>query len=97
MVLEIHFWSVNYTLVAMICKNKQRIMQKQYTLGFKVNKTFESHSTQQNIIFQHRYQSYCHYLLKMGHMDEDQAVFEQLTLSGFKKWSSTALKAHSQV
>ena len=30
-------------------------------------------------------------------MDEEQAVFEQLTLSDFKKWSSTALKAHSQV
>ena len=25
-------------------------------------------------------------------MDEEQAVFEQLTLSDFKKWSSTALK-----
>ena len=30
-------------------------------------------------------------------MDEEQAVFEQLTLSEFKNWSSTALKAHSQV
>ena len=30
-------------------------------------------------------------------MDEDKAVFEQLTLSDFKKWSSTALKAHSQI
>ena len=30
-------------------------------------------------------------------MDEEQAVFEQLTLSDFKKWSSTALKTHSQV
>ena len=29
-------------------------------------------------------------------MDEEQAVFEQLTLSEFKK-SSTALKAHSQI
>ena len=26
-------------------------------------------------------------------MDEEQAVFEQLTLSDFKKWSSAALKA----
>ena len=25
-------------------------------------------------------------------MDEEQAVFEQLTLSDVKKWSSTALK-----
>ena len=25
-------------------------------------------------------------------MDKEQAVFEQLTLSNFKKWSSTALK-----
>ena len=30
-------------------------------------------------------------------MDEEQAVFEQLTLSDFKKWSATALKAHYQV
>ena len=30
-------------------------------------------------------------------MDEEQAVFERLTLNDFKKWSSTALKAHSQV
>ena len=28
---------------------------------------------------------------------EEQAVFEQLTLSYFKKWSSTVLKAHCQV
>ena len=27
----------------------------------------------------------------MGHMDEEEAVFEQLTLSDFKKLSSTAL------
>ena len=25
-------------------------------------------------------------------MDEEQVVFEQLTLSDFKKWSSTSLK-----
>ena len=30
-------------------------------------------------------------------MDEEQAVFEQLTLSNFKKWSSTEWKAHSEV
>ena len=29
-------------------------------------------------------------------MDEEQPVFEQLTLSKFKKRSSTALKAQSQ-
>ena len=27
----------------------------------------------------------------MGRMDEEQAVFEQLTLSDFKKWISTTL------
>ena len=27
----------------------------------------------------------------MGRMDEEQAVFEQLTLSDFKMWSSTAV------
>ena len=30
-------------------------------------------------------------------MAEEQAVFEQLTLSDFKKWRSMALKVHSQV
>ena len=29
----------------------------------------------------------------MGRMDEEQAVFEQLSLSNHKKWNSTALKA----
>ena len=48
--------------------------------------------TQQNIIFQHYYLSYCDYLLKMGRMDKERAVFEQLALSEFKKLSSTALK-----
>ena len=28
----------------------------------------------------------------MGRMDEEQAVFEHLTSSDFKMWSSTALK-----
>ena len=31
----------------------------------------------------------------MDRMDEEKAVFEQLYLSDFKKWSSTALKAQS--
>ena len=31
-------------------------------------------------------------LFKMDRIDKQQAVFEQLTLSDFKKWSSTALK-----
>ena len=59
-------------------------------------KRFESHSTQQNIILQHCYRSYCDYLLKIGRMDEEQAVFEQLNLSDFQKWSSTVLNAHSK-
>ena len=29
-------------------------------------------------------------------MDEEQALLEQLTISNFKKWSSTLLKAYSQ-
>ena len=33
----------------------------------------------------------------MRRMDEEQAVFEQLTLSDFKKSSSTVLKSHSHV
>ena len=28
----------------------------------------------------------------MGHMDKEQDVFEQSTLSDFEKWSSTTLK-----
>ena len=63
----------------------------------KSAKRFESHFTDQNFIFQHYCQSYCNYLLKMSRMDEEQAAFEKLTLSEFKKWSSTALKTHSQV
>ena len=31
-------------------------------------------------------------LFKMDRIDKQQSVFEQLTLSDFKKWSSTALK-----
>ena len=37
-------------------------------------------------------QSYCDYLLKMGRIDEAQAVIEQLIVSDFKKSGSTALK-----
>ena len=29
-------------------------------------------------------------------MDEEQAVFEELTLSDFKKWNSTALNKYLQ-
>ena len=67
--------------------------------GFEVNKTFRIlvlllilRSTQQNIIFQHYYQPYCDYLLGMSRIDKEQAVFEQLTLSDFRKRSSTVLK-----
>ena len=63
------------------------------TQVLKSTKRFESHSTQQNIIFQHYYKSYCDYLLKMGRMDEEQAVSEQLTLRDFKKWSFHLLKS----
>ena len=49
-------------------------------------------STQQNLIFQHYYQSYRNYLLSLGRMDGEQAAFELLILSDFKKCSSTALK-----
>ena len=40
-------------------------------------KRFESHSTQQNIIFQHYYKSCCNYSLKTGRMDEEQAIFDE--------------------
>ena len=43
------------------------------------------------MLFQQYYQSFCYYLLKMGLMDEEQAVFEQLTLSNFEK-SSRSIK-----
>ena len=58
-------------------------------------KHFESHSAKQNIIFQQYYQSYCDYLLKMDRMNEEQAAFEQVTLSDFKKWTFTASKVYS--
>ena len=93
-------WSVNYRLVARIRKNNTNdIRQKQHILGFEVNKTFwitfhtakHCFSTTLPII------SYRDYLIKMGPMDEEQAVLEQLTLSDSKKSSSTTLKSHSQV
>ena len=79
MVLEIQFRSVNYTLVTRICKNFNQskavlavvFKAKAVYIVLKSMKRFESHSTQQHIIFQHYYQSYCDYLLKMGRMDED--------------------------
>ena len=65
--------------------------------GFKLNKTLR-------ITF-HTVKHYFSTLLpvirrlfiKMGCMDKEQAVFKHLTLSDFKKWSTTALNAHSQV
>ena len=82
MVLEIQFWSINYTLVAKRCKNKAKDKAKAVYIRFlKSIQRFESTSTQENFVFLHYYQSYCDYLLKMGRMDGEQAVFEQLTLS----------------
>ena len=43
------------------------------------NIIFQKIQTQQNIIFQKNYPSYCDYLLKMGRMHEEEAVFEQIT------------------
>ena len=40
MALEIQFWSVNYTLVAKICKSKAKDKTIAVYIGFKVNKTF---------------------------------------------------------
>ena len=40
MVLEIQFWSVNFTHVARVRKSNANDKAKQYMLGFKVNKTF---------------------------------------------------------
>ena len=74
MALEIQVWSINYTLVARICKiNANNKSSIHWVL--KSIKRFESHSTQQNIIFQQYYRSYCDYLLKMSPMDEEQAVY----------------------
>ena len=98
MVLEIQSWSVNYNFVARICKNNPKwLRQKQYTAGFKVNKRFWITFHTAKNYFQQYYQSYCNYLSKIGHMDKERAVFEQITLRDFKKWSFTALNAHSQV
>ena len=43
------------------------------------NIIFQKIQTQQNIIFQKSYPSYWDYLLKMGRMHEEEAVFEQIT------------------
>ena len=40
MILEIQFWSVNYTLFARICKNNANNKAKALHIRFKVNKTF---------------------------------------------------------
>ena len=39
-------------------------------------------------MFQQYYLLHCNYLLKMGRIDNEQTVFEQLTLSANKKWRS---------
>ena len=66
MVLEIQFWSVNYTLVARTCKNKAKEKAKPSYIRFQSQLNVLNHiSTEQNITFQHYYQSYCDYLLKM--------------------------------
>ena len=86
------FWAKQVVLVV--------AFKAQKIAGFKVNKIFcialkplvvILHSTQQDIIFQQYYQSYCDYSLKMGYMDKKQAVYELFTWSVLKKWSSTAL------
>ena len=77
-------------LVFLICcwciKKLQKKKEKKKNLSFTRNFTFSMKSS----AFQSYYQSYCNYLLKMGRIDK--AVFEQLTLSNFKKPSSAALK-----
>ena len=78
-------------------KITQMIRQKQYILCFKVNETFWILFHTAKHYLPTILQSYCNYLLKIGRMGEEQVVYEQLTLSDFKKWSSAALKAHSQV
>ena len=70
------------------------IKQKKYIFGFKVNKMFW-------VTF-HTAKHYfwtilpVDYLVKMGRMDKEQTLFEQITLSDFKKWSTTALQTLSQ-
>ena len=38
-----------------------------------------------------------HIAITYYNMEEERAVFEQLTLRDFKKWSSTVLTAHSHI
>ena len=44
-------------------KSREKVLNLSYTCNFKSN-------------FQHYYKSYGDYLLKMGHMDEEQAIFD---------------------
>ena len=66
-----------------------RSRRQHYKTILKVNKTFQIylllvilHSTQQQCFS--TLHSYCDYLWKMSRMDEEQAVFERLTLSDFQ-------------
>ena len=85
-----------YACMIIIRQGMQKFQAKQNRVGSSVQgkssiyqvlksiNRLESHSTLQNI-FQYYYQSYCDYLLKLGCTEEEQAIFEQLTLSDFKK------------
>ena len=98
MALEIKFRSMNYIAVVTICKSFELttaglvvVFKTRAIYVLKVNKTFwfllvlvvNLHSTQQD----------CGYLLKMGRMDEEKAIFERTAnFKWLQEVGSTALK-----
>ena len=85
MVLEIQFSSANYTLFARICKNNANNKAKAVHIRFKVNENVLNTSNTAKHYFSTILPVILRTFIKMGRMDEEQAVFEQLTLSDFKK------------
>ena len=59
---------------------RQRIRQKEYILGLKSQQNVSNHIPHSKTFF--NIDTSHIVILKMGRMDEEQAVFEQLTLSG---------------
>ena len=90
MVLETQFRSVNYGLVAMICKNVKQ-NKPFWWWRARPKKLKRSHPTQQvffNTIVIHIAVIY----EKIGHTDEAQAVFEQLTLKQLQDMELHSIK-----
>ena len=65
------FSAVLVVVVYKSFKSQQNFLNLLFTCSFAFNFTKQS--------FQHYYQSYCNYLLRIGRMDGKQTAFEELT------------------